>query len=84
MLYKHSSKWTQRVEIGNRSEDRSLSRRMEIKYTSHLLGDGGIGGGDRGMTRCSDDTDGDQRPNSNARNVFFMRAESIVIWSFSL
>lgn len=33
------------------------------------------------MTRHSGDTEG-PRLNPNAQNVFFMRAESIVIWSF--
>lgn len=34
------------------------------------------------MTRCSGDTERRPRLNPNAQNVFFMRAESIVIWSF--
>ena len=38
--------------------------------------------GDLEMTRCSGDTDRGPRLNPNAQNVFFMRVESIVIWSF--
>lgn len=34
------------------------------------------------MTRRSGDTERGLRLNPNAQNVFFMRAESIVIWSF--
>lgn len=34
------------------------------------------------MTRCSGDTERGPRLNPNAQNVFFMRVESIVIWSF--
>lgn len=34
------------------------------------------------MTRRSGDTERETRLNPNVQNVFFMRAESIVIWSF--
>lgn len=34
------------------------------------------------MTRRSGDTERGPRLNPNAENVFFMRGESIVIWSF--
>lgn len=34
------------------------------------------------MTRRNGDTERGLRLNPNAQNVFFMRAESIVIWSF--
>lgn len=34
------------------------------------------------MTRCSGNTGRGKRVNCNAQNVFFMRAESIMIWRF--
>lgn len=36
------------------------------------------------MTRRTGDTERRPRLNPNVQNVFFMRAESIVIWSFLL